>query len=176
VTIEMATVGMKAAVASGGDAKKMEKELSREEKLKQYNATLEAAAAKQGITVADDLAFQTLTGEYFTKEFVIADTRKLVEENAKKQKAWDEMEAKEAKKKKDPRAQPWWMNKGDIRPLSKEMLALYEKQLAEHEAFRKQFSETYGQSLVDLLDKYRDPFVELRGKLMAGFLGKPAKP
>jgi hypothetical protein len=168
--------GMGRAVrATGGDAAKMEREVSRDERMKQLSEQLLAAQAKHRITQQDQALFAATTTDLLVKEMLATTARRQLAENEPKKEAWAKAEAAyEAKHKDDPRAAPYAMTaKQGTAPLMDVVVQQLQQQVADAEAARKAFAEKHGQQALDRLSPFIPQFVELREKQMEAVLRPP---
>jgi hypothetical protein len=160
------------ARAAGGDAKKVEGAISRDERMKQLSEQISAAQAKHGVTQQDQALFATATTDLLVKEMFATSARKQLAENEPKKEAWAKAEAAyEAKHKDDPRAAPYaFTAKKGTAPLMDVVEQQLREQIAEAEAARKAFAEKNGQEALDRLAPFIPRFVEVREQQMAAVM------
>jgi hypothetical protein len=172
LTAELMAPMAKAALATGGDAKKMENQVSRDERLKQLSAQLEALQKKHGVTTQDQAGFVALTRHLLTKEIFATSARKALAEDEPRKAAWAKAEAEyNAKHKNDLRFVSYdVVAKRGTAPLGEFQEKMLQKQVADADAERKALVEKHGQAALDVLAKFIPQFVELREKQMDAVL------
>jgi hypothetical protein len=171
LTAELVGGGARAAMASGGDGEKMGRELSRDERMRELSAQVEAAQRKHGITGQDQAGFTALTTELLVKEMFAREAREKLAANEPTKEAWARAEAEYEAKRKDPRAPPYaFVARKGTAPLPELVEKQLQEQVGDADAARKAFAGKYGQGALDVLAKYIPDFVDLREQQMSAVM------
>jgi hypothetical protein len=162
----------RAAHASGGDAGKVERAVSRDEGMRELSEKIAAVQAKHGVSAQDQAAFTTLTTDLLVKEMFAASARRQLADNEPRKAAWAKAEAAyRAEHAGDPRAAPYAMTaKRGTAPLAELVEEQLREQVADAEAARRTFAEKHGQPALDVLAGFIPQFVALREQQMAAVL------
>lgn len=154
LAMDIATRGFQ---AGGGDSKKMEQAVARDERLKAMNEANDKALKKSGLTMVQVAELTGITTEYYARKGAIS---KAGEQRDKYQ--------KNIEKAKAAGKQP--------SPVDVSMAEVFAKQVNEFDAYKKEFASKYGENVVTLLEKHAPAYLELQQKQMEAVMGSFKKP